>query len=159
MDEIDPYRRRNDFTNPRQDVGRSGPRAVGRPEGLDLDSRPISSRYDGSSNGRRPDNDTVRGNQTNQGPTAAELRAQKLAQMQADANDHSTTRLATLEERRKQDEMRLAEENRVREQRGKVGDTKGDYVRQQEQILMGGGMDLGDVLGRRAGKGLLREDM
>jgi hypothetical protein len=50
-------------------------------------------------------------------------------------------------------------ENRVREQRGKVGDTKGDYVRQQEQILMGGGMDLGDVLGRRAGKGLLREDM
>jgi hypothetical protein len=79
--------------------------------------------------------------------------------MQADAVDHSSTRLAQLEERRKQDEARLAEEDRVREQRGKVGDTKGDYVRQQEQILMGGGMDLGDVLSRRGGKGLLREDM
>lgn len=159
MDENDSYRRRNDFADSRQHVGRGQPRHVGRPEGLDLDSRPISSRYDGSSNGRRHDNDADRANQTSQGPTAAELRAQKLAQMQADADDHSTTRLAALEERRKQDEAKLAEENRVREQRGKVGDTKGDYVRQQEQILMGGGMDLGDVLGRRAGKGLLREDM
>jgi hypothetical protein len=91
--------------------------------------------------------------------SAAEIRAQKIAQMQADAVDHSSTRLTALEERRKQDEAQLAEENRVRQQRGKVGDTKGDYVRQQEKILMGGGMDLGDVLGRRGGKGLIREDM
>ncbi|KAJ9122305.1 hypothetical protein QFC22_001726 [Naganishia vaughanmartiniae] len=92
-------------------------------------------------------------------PSAPDIRAQKLAQMQADAVDYSSTRLTALEERRKQDEAQLAEENRVRQQRGKVGDTKGDYVRQQEKILMGGGMDLGDVLGRRGGKGLIREDM
>ncbi|KAJ9095372.1 hypothetical protein QFC19_007616 [Naganishia cerealis] len=108
---------------------------------------------------KKPDSILRTAESRSAGPSAAELRAQKLAQMQADAVDHSSSRLTALEERRKQDEAQLAEENRVRQQRGKVGDTKGDYVRQQEKILMGGGMDLGDVLGRRGGKGLIREDM
>lgn len=134
-----------------------------RPGALDMDSAPVSSRSN-----RPPTRDFDRGYvQEREIPngsrpaamSAAEIRAQKIAQMQADAVDHSSTRLTALEERRKQDEAQLAEENRVRQQRGKVGDTKGDYVRQQEKILMGGGMDLGDVLGRRGGKGLIREDM
>lgn len=158
-DQVDPYGRDNRDDDYRQHHGRSAPRHTGRPEGLDLDARPVSSRYDAPSSGHHRDNNAGRVIETTSGSTAAELRAQRLAQMQADANDHTTSRLAALEERRKQDEALLAEENRVREQRGKVGDTKGDYVRQQEQILMGGGMDLGDVLGRRAGKGLIREDM
>lgn len=155
----EPYNRRNGFPATRHEDRRDVHRAPSRPEALDLDSRPISSRHNGADNGNHHPHSNGYNSAASAGLTAAEIRAQKLAQMQADALDHSATRLATLEERRKQDEARLAEENRVREQRGKVGDTKGDYVRQQEQYLMGGGMDLADVLGRRGGKGLLREDM
>ncbi|KAJ9113156.1 hypothetical protein QFC20_002048 [Naganishia adeliensis] len=155
----EPYGRRNGYPETRQMDRRDDYRASSRPEALDLDSRPISSRHNGAGNGHHHAHSNGHNGAASAGPSAAEIRAQRLAQMQADAVDHSTSRLATLEERRKQDEARLAEENRVREQRGKVGDTKGDYVRQQEQILMGGGMDLADVLGRRGGKGLLREDM
>lgn len=156
---MNSYSRDDRDADHRQHHGRSALRPAGRPEGLDLDAGPVSSRYDAANSGHYGHTRAGRASETVSGPTAAELRAQKLAQMQADANDHTTSRLAALEERRKQDDALLAEENRVREQRGKFGDTKGDYVRQQEQILMGGGMDLGDVLGRRAGKGLLREDM
>jgi hypothetical protein len=88
-------------------------------------------------------------------------RAARLAQMAADAETHSSSRLKELEKRRVEEEQREEEDRRVREKYGKVQDTKGAYVREQEKMMMGGigGMGLGDVLGRRGGKGLLREDM
>ena len=90
---------------------------------------------------------------------ASSDRAARLAQMAADADSHTSSRLATLEQRRIQEEQRERDEAREREKYGKQ-DTKGAYVREQEKMMMGGGaIGLGDVLGRRGGKGLLREDL
>ena len=87
-------------------------------------------------------------------------RAARLAQMAADAESHTSSRLISLEQRRKEEELREQVEAKARERYGKQ-DTKGAYVREQEKMMMGGGsaMGLGDVLGRRGGKGLLKEDV
>lgn len=79
--------------------------------------------------------------------------------MAADAEQHTSSRLSSLAERRVQEEQRERDEAREREKYGKQ-DTKGAYVREQEKMMMGGGgIGLGDVLGRRGGKGLLREEV
>jgi hypothetical protein len=82
--------------------------------------------------------------------------------MAADAESATTSRLATLEARRLEQERREADEAREREKFGKQ-DTKGAYVREQERMMLGGSAGgaggLGDVLGRRGGKGLIRDDV
>lgn len=103
----------------------SGP---SRPSALDLDAAPTHARGDTSS------------------------RAARLAQMAADAEQHSSSRLQSLERRRVEEEEQLKREEAER----KRADATGGGVR-NERLAMGS-LELGDVLGRRGGKGLQRDE-
>ncbi len=138
----------------------------------DVGDRRRSPDYTTERRNLTPPRDVRPVNNVRQRPTATEMmdrpstsvsaddtRAARLAQMALDAAALSTDRLTLLSRRQREEEEQLAAENKARLRLGK-GDTKGDYVREQERLALGGGaggMGLAETLGRRGGRGLQKE--
>jgi hypothetical protein len=77
--------------------------------------------------------------------------------MTASADTMYEERSKTLAQRAEEERLKFEAEEKARARYGK-GDTKGAFVREQEQLgMMGGAIGLSETLQRRAGKGLVKD--